>query len=63
MPFSTPVLGEGSPTKTDYRKKGALIQTSLLQDLVTQTIVLGDRFCVSVRPCFDSTHNQEGVPQ
>ena len=27
-------LGEGSPTKIDYRKKGTLILTSLLEDLV-----------------------------
>ena len=26
--------GEGSPTKVDYRKKGILILTSLLEDLV-----------------------------
>ena len=26
--------GEGSPTKIDYRKKGTLIPTSLLEDLV-----------------------------
>ena len=26
-------LGEGSPTKIDYRKKGALILTCLLKDL------------------------------
>ena len=26
--------GEGSPTKIDYRKKGTLILTSLLEDLV-----------------------------
>ena len=32
MPFLTPFLGEGSPTKTDYRKKGTLIPTSLLED-------------------------------
>ena len=32
MPFS-PFLGEGSPTKMDYRKKGSLILTSLLEDL------------------------------
>ena len=32
MPFY-PCLGEGSPTKIDYRKKGTLILTSLLQDL------------------------------
>ena len=29
-----PFLGEGSPTKIDYRKKGTLILTSLLEDLV-----------------------------
>ena len=29
-----PFLGEGSPTKMDYRKKGTLILTSLLEDLV-----------------------------
>ena len=29
-----PFLGEGSPTKRDYRKKGTLILTSLLEDLV-----------------------------
>ena len=28
-------LGEGSPTKIDYRTKGALILTSLLEDLVS----------------------------
>ena len=28
-----PFLGEGSPTKIDYRKKGALIPTSLLENL------------------------------
>ena len=28
------VLGEGSPTKKDYSKKGTLILTSLLEDLV-----------------------------
>ena len=38
MPFSTPFLGEGSPTKIDYRKKGTLILSSLLEDLV-------NRFC------------------
>ena len=34
MPFLTPFWGEGSPTKIDYRKKGTLIPTSLLEDLV-----------------------------
>ena len=36
MPF-LPFLGEGSPTKIDYRQKGALILTSLLEDLVRET--------------------------
>ena len=34
LPFLTPFLEEGSPTKIDYRKKGTLILTSLLEDLV-----------------------------
>ena len=39
VPFY-PILGEGSPTKIDYRKKsGTLILTSLLEDLV----VLGSK--------------------
>ena len=33
MPFVSPFLGEGYPTKIDCRKKGTLIQTSLLEDL------------------------------
>ena len=33
VPFY-PVFGEGSPTKRDYRKKGALVLTSKLEDLV-----------------------------
>ena len=28
-----PFFGEGSPTKIEYRKKGTLILTSLLEDL------------------------------
>ena len=32
VPFY-PFLEEGSPTKTDYRQKGTLILTSLLEDL------------------------------
>ena len=28
-----PFLGEGSPTKIDYRRKGTPIVTSLLEDL------------------------------
>ena len=34
VPFLTLFLGEGSPAKIDYRKKGTLILTSLLKDLV-----------------------------
>ena len=33
MPFLTLFGGEGSPTKIDYREKGTLILTSLLEDL------------------------------
>ena len=33
LPFY-PFVGEGSPTKIDYRKKGTLMLTSLLEDLV-----------------------------
>ena len=33
VPFLTLFWGEGSPTKIDYIKKGALILTSLLEDL------------------------------
>ena len=29
-----PFLGEGSPTKLDWRKKGTLILSSLLEDVV-----------------------------
>ena len=31
--LSHPFLGEGSPTKIDYRKQSTLILTSLLEDL------------------------------
>ena len=34
MPFDQLFFGEVSPTKIDYRKRGALILTSLLEDLV-----------------------------
>ena len=37
VPFY-PFLGEGSPTKIDYRKKGTLILTSLLEDLVWESV-------------------------
>ena len=34
-PTSHPLFGcEGSPPKIDYRRKGSLIRTSLLEDLV-----------------------------
>ena len=32
--LSLPFFGEGSPTKIGYSKKGTLILTSLLEDLV-----------------------------
>ena len=32
-PFTVSFLGEGSPTKLDYRKQGTLILTSPLEDL------------------------------
>ena len=38
MPFY-PLLGKGSPTKIDYRKKGTLILSSLLEDLVSLAFV------------------------
>ena len=34
--LSHPFLGEGSPARIDYRKKGTLILTSLLEDLVVK---------------------------
>ena len=33
MPFDRFFFGKGSPTKIDYRQKGTLILTSLLEDL------------------------------
>ena len=41
VPFLTLFMGEGSPTKIDYRKKGALILTSLLQDLANLKFLKG----------------------
>ena len=41
VPFLTPFLGEGSPTKMDYRKNGTLILTSLLEDLAIRGASLG----------------------
>ena len=38
---SHPLLGEGSPTKIDYRKKGTLILTSLLEDLAVVAFHFG----------------------
>ena len=40
MPFYL-FLGEGAPTKIDYRKKGTLILTSLLEDLAAVGFLLG----------------------
>ena len=40
MPFLSPLLGEGSPTKIDYRKQGTLILTSLLEVLL-QALLAG----------------------
>ena len=44
VPFY-PFLGEGSPTKTNYRKKATLIQTSVLEELVVVEVPFfqGDR--------------------
>ena len=59
MPFLTPCLGEGSPTKIVYRKKRTLILTSLLEDLVDHAAdSVGDRICTIQRgikvTCSDS---------
>ena len=35
-----PFLGEGFPTTIDYRRKGTLILTSLLEDLVSQGLYI-----------------------
>ena len=35
-----PLLGEGSPTKIDYRKKGTLILTSPVEDLANVGLFL-----------------------
>ena len=40
MPFSPPLFffgGGGSPTKIDCRRKGTLVLSSLLEDLVNAT--------------------------
>ena len=50
MPFLTPVFGEGSPTKIGYRRKGTLILTSLLEDLVKIGRPFADTWCHS-SPC------------
>ena len=36
------LLGQGSPTKIDYRQKGTLILTSLLEDLAVNSQVPGE---------------------
>ena len=40
-----PLFGEGSPTTIDYRKKGALILSSLLEDLDNLQCVMCDSLC------------------
>ena len=39
VPFSPLFLGRGSPIKIDYRKKGTLIRTSLVEELVSKSHV------------------------
>ena len=46
----SPFLGEGSPTNIDYRKKGTLSLTSLLEDLVF--LFGGDSFDQDTLLCF-----------
>ena len=59
MPFY-PSLGEGSPTKIDYRKKGTLILTSLLEDLVNHTTK--DQDFVLRRPAWDKMNKSNSHP-
>ena len=40
MPFFTNFSGEGSPTNRDYRTKGTLILTSLVEDLGKVLVVV-----------------------
>ena len=52
-PFSTPVLGGGfSSTEIDCRKKGALILTSLLEDLEHWVGSLDFNSLVDITPFF-----------
>ena len=57
VPFY-PFLGEGSPTRIEYRKKGTLmyILTSLLEDLVYEYIYIYIFLLVSL-----SSHQQRGT--
>ena len=41
-PFCS-LFGEGSPTKIDYREKGALVLPSLLEDLFIGTVFFGEK--------------------
>ena len=50
VPFY-PFLGEGSPTKLDCRKKGTLILTSLLEDLIYQQADPSSFWFSYRRPC------------
>ena len=53
VPFLTPLWGEGSPTKIDYRKKGTLILTSR----VAQGCLISN-----IRPCFGVVSGREDQP-
>ena len=52
VPFY-PFWEEGSPTKIDYSKKGALIQTSLLEDVANSNgaNVLAGQGCADLSCC------------
>ena len=61
VPFLTPFLGEGSPTKIDYRKRnGTLILTSLLEDLAG---VDSDSILFNHRPFQNRIRSLPGFPE
>ena len=68
MPFY-PFLGEGSPTKINYRKMGALVQTSLLEDLVQEfadRVAEEDRILEPERPAastLPASYGEAGLRQ
>ena len=65
VPFY-PVFGEGSPTKIDYRKKGTLVLSSLLEDLdllAIQTPCFSSFFSALPKmPCNEISHEGERDP-